>query len=176
MNMHTLREHKNEDLMPVLWHGDCGSIGGDMPEDADPLDPRCLLMAYEDIIADKVTPVVSDFDCFLMGTRGVSYCDPYRKQEMTMLQWCVDKIEEVLSKPQPGKSWAQQWLDAKKMDINSPVAEEMPEFGYSVRRDTVLFSLSICYMPTHSLVSLILIAPLIRIRDRMQSQRGLSTG
>eukprot|EP00969_Alexandrium_andersonii_P009916 432725-Alexandrium_andersonii.AAC.1 len=55
-------------------------------------------MAYEegDAEAGKVTPVVSDFDCFLVGTRGVEYREPLGEQESSILKWCVDEIEGVL--------------------------------------------------------------------------------
>ena len=37
-----------------------------------PMEPRTLLMAYEEF--GKVKPVVSDFDCFLLGSRVRTAC------------------------------------------------------------------------------------------------------
>jgi len=88
MNIDTLRSwdeaespHNEYDPRPVLWHAGCGGKGS---EDCNPMCPQGLLMAYEEENG-KVTPVVSDFDCFLLGTRGVKYEHELGKQELSML-------------------------------------------------------------------------------------------
>ena len=91
MNVEALRNWKPDpdlhtgkpDPRPVLWHADCGEVGKKVPENFDPMSPLGLLMAYED--EGRVVPVVSDFDCFLLGTRGVSYREPLGAQELSML-------------------------------------------------------------------------------------------
>jgi len=139
MNMRTLRKKKEDqprweqvtvpDPIPVLWHGGCGAIGEETVKDCDPMDPRGLLMAYEE--EKKVTPVVSDFDCSLFGTRGVPYVKAFREEEMSMLTSCIDKIEEILSTPEKDKSWTQRWLDLKKKGLGSKDSGEMPKYGYA---------------------------------------------
>ena len=104
MNLESLRKAPKAGAgagpRPVLWHAGCGKVGEEPPENVNPLCPFGLLMAYEEgdegAGAGKVTPVVSDFDCFLVGTRGVEYRDPMGEQELSMFKWCVDEIEGVL--------------------------------------------------------------------------------
>ena len=142
MNLDTLRKQpkKNSESLyseprPVLYHAGCGDRGDVEPrENSDPLCPLGLLMAYEeyDGMSGKVTPVVSDFDCFLLGTRGVEFHEPLQKQEHSMLNMCVDEIEGILSAPQEGISWTKRWLEVKKKQLrNKESFQEMPKFGYA---------------------------------------------
>ena len=90
-------------------------------------------MAYEE--NEKVIPVVSDFDCFLLGTRGVRYTEALGQQEHNMLSQCVDDIESILETPKVGSNWTQCWLEVKKqhameMSGDEP-SQEMPKFGYA---------------------------------------------
>jgi len=115
------------DPRPVLWHGGCGKVASD---NCDPLDPLGLLMAYEE--NGNVIPVVSDFDCFLLGTRGVRYHEPLGAQELSMLSMCIDDIEGILATPKEGSSWTMRWLEVKKKHaMCKTVSHEMPRFGYA---------------------------------------------
>ena len=148
---------------PVLWFADSilrfDGNDSDKAEDRsgegshtspDPLCPLHLLMAYEEI--GKVVPVVSDFDCFLLGTRGVKYQEPLRAPDLAMMHSCIDHIEHILANPQKGRNWTQRWLDMKKMHQqerqkeskrnpeeatltterkNSRIAQKIPKFGYA---------------------------------------------
>ena len=66
--------------------------------DKDPdnaMKPQTLVMAYEE--NGTVTPVVSDFDGFLLGWRREALwfgCNLPREQEDLML-WCVDHIGDI---------------------------------------------------------------------------------
>mmetsp|Transcript_30311 Transcript_30311/g.65451 ORF Transcript_30311/g.65451 Transcript_30311/m.65451 type:complete len:462 (-) Transcript_30311:403-1788(-) len=132
-----LEEGRNEanldaeaDPRPVLWHGGCGRVGEEPPEDYNPMCPLGLLMAYEE--NDKVTPVVSDFDCFLVGTRGVKYSEPFGKQELSMLSSCVEEIEGILATPIEGSDWTTRWLEVKKKHADKgDTIHQMPKFGYA---------------------------------------------
>ena len=88
-----------------------------------------LLMAYEE--NNKVTPVVSDFDCFLLGTRGVQIHEPFADRDLSMLSWCIDKIEGVLETPKAGSGWTARWLEAKKKNVGHAAHQGMPVFGYA---------------------------------------------
>jgi len=81
----------------------------------------------------NVTPVVSDFDCFLLGTRGVKYYEPLGAQELSMLSMCIEEIEGILATPKDGNSWTQRWLEVKKKQAahNEEPSDEMPSFGYA---------------------------------------------
>jgi hypothetical protein len=133
MNIETLREGEKrhpDECRPVLWHGDCGRIGEAAPEASNPLCPKGLLMAYQENM--KVMPVVSDFDCFLLGTRGVRYHEPLGEQELSMLNHCVDEIEGILSTPREGSNWTTRWLEVKMKHMQDDShKEEMPPFGYA---------------------------------------------
>jgi len=119
------------DPRPVLWHGDCGRLGEEAPAEYNPMCPLGLLMAYEEKM--KVIPVVSDFDCFLLGTRGVHYREPLGAQEIAMMSMCVDDIEGILDTPKEG-NWTQRWLEVKKkhaMSKDESPTHVMPRFGYA---------------------------------------------
>lgn len=60
----------------------------------NPMEPRMLLMAYEE--NGGVKPVVSDFDCFILGSRRVRYKNPIPPDQVELLQWSVRNIGEVL--------------------------------------------------------------------------------
>ena len=142
MNVETLRKNSNKrgkalslssEPRPVLYHMGCGSKG-EPSENSNPLCPLGLLMAYEENneSCGKVTPVVSDFDCFLVGTRGVGFHAPLGEQEVSMLSMCVDEIKGILSSPQVGSSWTKRWLEVKKKQVrNASSSIEMPKFGYA---------------------------------------------
>ena len=135
MNLESLRKKPKSGPRPVLWHAGCGKVGEDPPQTYDPFSPFDLLMAYEEGDEDaggKVTPVVSDFDCFLVGTRRVEYRDQLGAEELSMLKWCVDEIEGVLDSPDIGKSWTQHWLEVrKKYAFDSRFQKPMKKMGYA---------------------------------------------
>ena len=86
-------------------------------------------MAYEE--NSTVTPVVSDFDCFLLGTRGVNIHEPFHKRDLSMLSWCIDEIEGVLDAPQADSGWTARWLEVKKRNAGHAAHQDMPVFGYA---------------------------------------------
>jgi len=135
MNLESLRKIPKTGPRPVLWHAGCGKVGEDPPQTYDPLSPFDLLMAYEEGDEDdggKVTPVVSDFDCFLVGTRRVEYRNELGTEELSMLKWCVDEIEGVLDSPDIGKSWTQHWLEVRKRyAFDSRFQKPMKKMGYA---------------------------------------------
>lgn len=96
-------------------------------EGEGPMDPRTLLVSYEE--QGRVLPVVSDFDCFLTGTRGVTYEKPLPTEQVDMLNWCVTNIEETLDEPKTA-SWSGRWLDVLKHNKPKGKGAKMPQFGY----------------------------------------------
>lgn len=142
MNLETLRKQKKSkksmralrEPRPVLYHAGCGRQGEPLEDDTNPLCPLDLLMAYEEVdgTSGKVTPVVSDFDCFLVGTRGVKFSEPLEEQERETLTSCVNDIEGILASPEEGVSWTSRWLEVKKNHLRQ--GEELKEckrFGYA---------------------------------------------
>merc|ERR1712137_103416 len=64
-----------------------------------PMNPFEVLMAYEEM--GQVLPVVSDFDCFLVGSRGIRYSSPLPLCQRNTLQRCVSRIETILDGSTP---------------------------------------------------------------------------
>uniref|UniRef100_A0A7S4MHN7 Uncharacterized protein n=1 Tax=Odontella aurita TaxID=265563 RepID=A0A7S4MHN7_9STRA len=154
MNLKTVRvaEDGGDDIdcpsrTAVVWQ----------PPDAcgdDPLDPRTLLVAYEE--RGRVLPVVSDFDCFTVGTRGVPYNRPLPPEQVGLVEWSVERVGGILdaqaerrrrreeraketlgeAKPDEAKepSWTAMWLDVLKRATSDPedTASDVPipPYGY----------------------------------------------
>jgi hypothetical protein len=111
----------------VLWQA-CGSF----LDNENPLDPRGLIMAYEE--NGRVLPVVSDFDCFTVGTRGVQYENPLPRQQVELLEWCVSNIGSVLDKQKASqnksKDWTSSWLEVLKSSSSAGFHPVVPPFGF----------------------------------------------
>jgi len=96
-----------------------------------PMNPFELLMAYEQ--NGHVLPVVSDFDCLLVGTRNVRYSSPLPTCQQETLQQCVSRLENILDDSSPGLkncSWTSRWLDVMKKDTESVKSHKTPMFGF----------------------------------------------
>ena len=113
----------------VLWQT-CG--GKELP-DLDPFDPRGLIMAFEE--NGRVLPVVSDFDCFTIGTRGVMYATPLLDEQAELLKWCISRIESVLDRLSGDEScstssWTSLWLDVLKESAKEAFHPDVSPFGF----------------------------------------------
>ena len=92
MNFGALREPNNSIpyTRAVIMHY---KSSGDNNEDHNPMSPLNLVMAYEENDPKnnrcRVIPVVSDFDCFIVGTRGVKYEEEVPKDQIEILEWMV---------------------------------------------------------------------------------------
>lgn len=82
-------------------------------DEADPMHPRGLLVAYEE--NGRVQPVASDFDAFLFGSRGLEYTavPPF---QIPFLESMVLHTEAVLSSPDE-RSWTHRWLEVLKGQV-----------------------------------------------------------
>ena len=84
--------------------------------DPDPMMPQTLLMAYEE--HGRVMPVVSDFDGFLLGTRGVRFHNPLPDEQVELVHDMVTDIEQILKDCSEGKNkssnWTASWLNVMK--------------------------------------------------------------
>ena len=98
-------------------------------------DPRLLVMAYEE--GGRVLPVVSDFDCFTMGTRGVCYSSPLPGDQVDLFKWCVENVNGVLEKQQQSDgsmSWTSRWLEVLKASAIKGFQPTMPRFGFGDKK------------------------------------------
>ena len=126
MNFATLRSRPKGDDAPrvvLIQNADPDS----------PMNPFEILMAYEQ--NGHVLPVVSDFDCFLVGTRGIRYSSPLPPCQISTLNQCVSRIECILdshSKEPKDCSWTSRWLDALKrdQDAGQEACPRTPLFGF----------------------------------------------
>lgn len=131
MNLDALRKpHLPHTPRLVLWQFD-----DEQAEYDDPCNPLTLLMAYEEEKFKRVLPVVSDLDCFLIGTRGVNYEEPLPSDQQKVLEWSIDQIEGILASQQQQrafKSWTQKWLDVLKTSaIKKGFKPKIPALGFS---------------------------------------------
>mmetsp|Transcript_10670 Transcript_10670/g.16339 ORF Transcript_10670/g.16339 Transcript_10670/m.16339 type:complete len:1161 (+) Transcript_10670:266-3748(+) len=108
----------------------------------DALEGRDLVVAYEE--GGRVVPVVSDFDCFLVGTRQVSYSDPIPPEQVALVQKQLNSVEKILSETNAenvSSSWTDRWLDMLKKE-NAP-KPAMPPYGYGDPKSTALIKLAV---------------------------------
>jgi len=95
-----------------------------------PMSPRTLVVAYEEASVKRVMPVVSDFDCFLLGTRGIVYDQPLPADQVELITWAMSKIETLLDTPST-EGWTTRWLDVlKKAAVIEGFYPKMPPYGY----------------------------------------------
>ncbi|KAL7486263.1 hypothetical protein ACHAW6_011860, partial [Cyclotella cf. meneghiniana] len=143
MNFCALRKRDLGNAIPVLYQ-----------YSDDPFDPRMLIMAYEE--EGRVVPVVSDFDCFLIGSRNFNFEDEMSGDQIELLEWCVSQIEWILDN-QTGipELWTTKWLEVLKFAAQNGFVPKMPPFGfgdptsYTLIEAAVYRSKSTCGAVTH---------------------------
>lgn len=94
-------------------------------DSADPMNPLGLLVAYAET---QVKPVVSDFDTFTVGSRGMSY-DLLPRNQAELVNWSLLHTEEVLSQP-CAKGWTSRWLEVLKSEAEKGFHPEIPKYGF----------------------------------------------
>eukprot|EP00930_Biecheleria_cincta_P032164 TRINITY_DN22318_c0_g1_i1.p1 TRINITY_DN22318_c0_g1~~TRINITY_DN22318_c0_g1_i1.p1 ORF type:complete len:1340 (+),score=259.46 TRINITY_DN22318_c0_g1_i1:107-4126(+) len=113
MNFKSLREDTEPKI--VLFQAD----------KEDSLNPHGLLVAY----AEKtVKPVVSDFDTFIVGNKGLLH-DKLSPVQVDLETWAVDQIEDILNNPGPA-SWTSRWLDCMKKASEKGMYPNIPPYGF----------------------------------------------
>lgn len=127
MNFASIK-NKCEDDMPraVVWQFTDPYLPPNEP-DPDVMLPQTLLMAYEE--NGRVMPVVSDFDCFLLGTRGVRFQNPLPEEQVGLVHEMIRGVETILKDCKEGKTknWTASWLNVMKYN-KSPIT--MPKYGF----------------------------------------------
>jgi len=91
----------------------------------DPSNPHGLLIAYQE---RTVKPVVSDFDTFLIGSRGMEYSD-LPLEQVRIGEWALNNTEHILNNPGPG-SWTTRWLEVIKSASQEGFAPTIPKYGF----------------------------------------------
>merc|ERR1712032_1115213 len=88
-------------------------------------------MAYEE--HGRVKPVVADFDCFLLGSRGVKYEKPIPPEQVKIVKWCIDGISDVLDEravSQSTEEWMQTWFKVQKKAALKGYYPVQPKYGF----------------------------------------------
>jgi len=120
MNLHALRDSncgRNSNVMhTVVLQCDA--------EDA--MNPQGLCLAYA--TESEVHAVVSDFDPFLIGHRGVSF-DALPEDQLKIVQWCLRHAENVLDTP-GSDPWSSRWLEVLKSEGEKGFHPEFPKYGF----------------------------------------------
>eukprot|EP00930_Biecheleria_cincta_P045351 TRINITY_DN31266_c0_g1_i1.p1 TRINITY_DN31266_c0_g1~~TRINITY_DN31266_c0_g1_i1.p1 ORF type:complete len:792 (-),score=151.59 TRINITY_DN31266_c0_g1_i1:74-2449(-) len=113
MNMHAIRGQSDPQVCLFQY------------DESDPLNPRGLLIAY----AEKyVKPVVSDFDTFTVGSRGMKY-EALPSDQANMITWLLNNTREVLSSLDHNP-WTSRWLDVLKRENAKGFHPSLPRFGF----------------------------------------------
>ena len=100
MNLHSTRKVDVDQPRVVVYQYDT----------TNSMNPCGLLIAYEE--NERVRPVASDFDAFLIGSRGLKY-DPVPPTQLPFLESMILHTEAVLAVP-TDRSWTHRWLDVLK--------------------------------------------------------------
>lgn len=95
-------------------------------DQTDPMNPNGLLIAYAE--GSRVKPVVSDFDTFLVGSRGMRY-DSLPPDQVTLLRWLLEQTRKILSNP--GRAlWNSRWIEVLKESKKKGLRMNVPEYGF----------------------------------------------
>lgn len=148
MNMETLKKGASEDRedktapRPVLMQ---------YTSDEDKtLDPRYLLIAYEE--RGKVTPVVSDFDCFLVGTRRINFDQPMPPSQIDLMKWCIAQIEKILAFEPSSETWTMRWLENLKEQYQKGFHVDLPKYGFADPKSYSMMAHAVDRLSTHGSV------------------------
>mmetsp|Transcript_17932 Transcript_17932/g.56104 ORF Transcript_17932/g.56104 Transcript_17932/m.56104 type:complete len:805 (-) Transcript_17932:69-2483(-) len=116
MNLHAVTGNSEPEV--VLYHMD--------PE--NPLNPHALLIAYAE---SSVKPVVSDFDTFTVGSRGMQY-DPLSAEQQEVAAWSLENTRRILESP-GSASWSSRWLEVLRDANERGFHPTMPRYGFGDR-------------------------------------------
>lgn len=113
MNSHALRGESEPKV--VLYQYD----------ESEPFNPRGLLVAY----AEKyVKPVVSDFDTFTVGSKGMAY-EPLPLDQAKLITWCLEHTDKVL-KTLDTNPWTSRWLTVIGEEAKRGFHPTLPKYGF----------------------------------------------
>lgn len=120
LNLHATRDPPQPGGPPrvVVWQYDAKR----------PLNPRGLLVALEEEELEKVNPVASDFDAFLVGSRGVNF-EPLPPDQVQLVRWLIGNIEGVLAES-GSDPWMKRWLQVLQKEGAKGFHPEIPPFGF----------------------------------------------
>eukprot|EP00931_Biecheleriopsis_adriatica_P107788 TRINITY_DN82112_c0_g1_i1.p1 TRINITY_DN82112_c0_g1~~TRINITY_DN82112_c0_g1_i1.p1 ORF type:complete len:810 (+),score=138.35 TRINITY_DN82112_c0_g1_i1:86-2515(+) len=93
-------------------------------DQADPMNPLGLLVAYAEA---SVKPVVSDFDTFTVGSKGMFY-ERLHPEQVELVKWSLKHTEAVLQST--NSVWTSCWLQVLKEEAARGFHPTIPKFGF----------------------------------------------
>ncbi|CAE7522067.1 Prkg1, partial [Symbiodinium microadriaticum] len=125
MNLHAVRDEKSNPRV-VLYQYDA----------TNPMNPHGLLIAYAEEwttphsskVVRTVKPVVSDFDTFTVGSKGMRY-ERLPPDQMELELWSLDRTREILNQPN-SDSWTSRWLKVLSEAAKQGRRPEIPPYGF----------------------------------------------
>lgn len=112
MNLHAVCERSEPQI--VLYQHDEGEA----------MNPRGLLIAYAE---KSVKPVVSDFDAFLVGSKGMCY-ESLPEDQACRMAWTLDRVADILQTPSE-ESWTSRWFEVLKTAVK-PESRNRLKYGF----------------------------------------------
>merc|ERR1719171_2386913 len=94
-------------------------------DEGDPMNPRGLLLAYAE---KSVKPVVSDFDPFLVASRGMGY-NELSEEQSDLISWLLDGAHDIL-KHKDTEGWTARWLSFLKKEDKRGFHPTAPTYGF----------------------------------------------
>mmetsp|Transcript_11987 Transcript_11987/g.21220 ORF Transcript_11987/g.21220 Transcript_11987/m.21220 type:complete len:748 (+) Transcript_11987:163-2406(+) len=113
MNMHAIRG--KSDPQVVLYQND----------ESEAMNPRGLLVAYAEMY---VKPVVSDFDTFTIGSRGMEY-ESLPMDQADLINWMLGHAEVILGSLDH-QSWNSRWLEVIAKEHERGYHPVPPKYGF----------------------------------------------
>mmetsp|Transcript_55667 Transcript_55667/g.120249 ORF Transcript_55667/g.120249 Transcript_55667/m.120249 type:complete len:673 (-) Transcript_55667:57-2075(-) len=93
--------------------------------DTEIMNPWGLVVAYAE---ELVRPVVSDFDPFLLGSRGMEF-EPLPEDVCKLAMWCLNHTEKILKDPDE-YGWTTRWIDILHGELAKGFKVDIPRFGF----------------------------------------------
>lgn len=94
-------------------------------DESDSLNPRGLLIAY----AEKfVKPVVSDFDTFTVGSKGMKY-EELPPEQSSIITWLLQNAREVMADPDHNP-WMSRWIQVLEREGAKGFHPVFPKYGF----------------------------------------------
>jgi hypothetical protein len=117
MNIHAVC-HESEPRIVLYQH-----------DDGDPLNPRGLLIAYAE---QSVKPVVSDFDAFLVASKGMKYQE-LAEDQAELVKWMLEAVQGIFQGQAmcpTDETWTTRWLIFLKSENVRGFHPTPPKYGY----------------------------------------------
>merc|ERR1712183_658854 len=73
-------------------------------------------------------PVVSDFDTFVVGSKGMAY-EPLPRDQADLVLWCLKHTKNILNSLD-GDIWTSRWLKVLSEENEKGFHPKLPKYGF----------------------------------------------